>query len=248
MIILWKTFEHYRHLWFWSGRRQDIRLLWIVAALLIPQRSRNQSLWSRDLANWCSRGTWTLDTSKWQEGRRTCLGQGGTCSHPQRSDPGTDLCKVRMIVVMIIMKSLNNQIQTRASLYLLWLFSLLDILVSHLKVVDILFLGIFWVAEDIQPLWGLIVLSKKTKMIIFSTIHLPTSIIYEYHKWILIKLNVHDMMKCHLEQNMITIKVKLTNLLIVLWSCSVRLSETFIKNQQLQLQHHDTPKYTTAQR
>ena len=45
---------------------------------------------------------------------RTCLGQAGTCSHPQRSDPGTDLCKVRMIVVMIMMivimmMSLNNQ-------------------------------------------------------------------------------------------------------------------------------------------
>ena len=48
-----------------------------------------------------------------------------------------------MIVVMIMMKSLNNQIQTRALLYLLWLFSLLDILVSHLKVVDVLFLRIF---------------------------------------------------------------------------------------------------------
>ena len=165
MIILWKTFEHYRHLWFWSGRRQGTRPPW--------KRQRYDCTkiillnWSRDLANCCSRGTWTLDTSKWQEGMRTYLGQGGTCSHPQRSDPGTDLCKVRMIVVMIMMKSLNNQIQTRALLYLLWFFSLLDILVSHLKVVDVLFLRIFWVAEDIQPLWGLIVLSKKTKMIIF---------------------------------------------------------------------------------
>ena len=51
-----------------------------------------------------------------------------------------------MIVIMMIvimMKSLNNQIQTRALHYLLWLFSLLDILVSHLKVVDVLFLRIF---------------------------------------------------------------------------------------------------------
>ena len=48
-----------------------------------------------------------------------------------------------MIVVMIMMIVINNQIQTRALLYLLWLFSLLDILVSHLKVVDVLFLRIF---------------------------------------------------------------------------------------------------------
>ena len=41
------------------------------------------------------------------------------------------------------------------------------------------------------------------------------------------------MMKYQLEQNIITIKVKLTNLLMVLWSCSVRLSETFIKVSNL---------------
>ena len=50
---------------------------------------------------------------------------------------------VMIMMMVIMMKSLNNQIQTRALLYLLWLFSLLDILVSHLKMVDVLFLRIF---------------------------------------------------------------------------------------------------------
>ena len=49
---------------------------------------------------------------------------------------------VMIMMMVIMMKSLITTGLIYFT-YLLWLFSLLDILVSHLKVVDVLFLRIF---------------------------------------------------------------------------------------------------------
>ena len=47
---------------------------------------------------------------------------------------------------------------------LLWLFPLLDILVSHLKVVDILFFRVFWVAENIHSSLQRLVVLVQNKL------------------------------------------------------------------------------------